>query len=93
MKKFRMLFLIALMVVALSVTFASCDENNSKNNDGSSCSHVSLSDEKVVKDATCEENGLIGGTCEECGAYATHSFSAYGHNIVDGSCTVCGKSE
>ena len=94
MKKLSVFFLIILM--AISFTLASCDgnDNNSSNGSGgNTCSHTSLSGTSVVKDATCTEEGIIGGTCSNCGSYATQSFAAYGHNIVDGTCTVCGEAE
>lgn len=94
MKKLSVFFLIILM--AISFTLVSCDgnDNNSSNGSGgNTCSHTSLSGTSVVKDATCTEEGLIGGTCSSCGSYATQSFNAYGHNTVDGTCTVCGEAE
>ena len=94
MKKLSVFFLIILM--AISFMLVSCDgsDNNSSNGSGgNTCSHTSLSGTSVVKDATCTEAGIIGGTCSNCGSYATRSFAAYGHNIVDGMCTVCGEGE
>ena len=94
MKKLSILFLIILM--AISFTLVSCDDsdNNSSNgSEGNTCSHTSLSEISVVKDATCTEEGLIGGTCSNCGSYVTQSFAANGHNMKDGMCTVCGEAE
>ena len=89
MKKIVVLFLIA----ALSIMLVSCGDGGSGySGDSSTCAH-SLSNPNIVKDATCTKSGLMGGTCSICGTYATESFSAYGHNMVDGICTVCGESE
>ena len=94
MKKISILFLIVLM--AILFTLVSCSSSSSSSgykNDSSTCSHTNLTGATIVKDATCTESGLIGGTCSECGSYATQRFAAYGHNMVDGTCTVCEEAE
>ena len=93
MKKLSILFLIILMVLSFALVSCGDSDKSGGNVDSSTCSHTNLSKTSVVKEATCTEKGIIGGTCNSCGSYATHSFPEAGHNIVDGACTVCGETE
>ena len=90
MKKIKILFLV--MLLAFSFVLVSCDEDGNVKGDSGSCTH-NLTNTQVVKNSTCTESGLLGGTCSKCGTYATESFSPAGHNFVDGTCTVCGEVE
>ena len=69
------------------------DDSSGEDTNSSVCSHTSLTDATIVKEATCTAPGAMGGTCSSCGSYATQSFEAYGHNYVEGFCTICGETE
>ena len=69
------------------------DDSSGGEDNNSVCSHTTLTDATIVKEATCTAPGTMGGTCSSCGSYATQSFDAYGHNFVEGFCTVCGETE
>lgn len=59
------------------------------------CTHTNTTVSGKV-DATCTEPGYTGDTvCADCGATVTEGTAteALGHNYVDGTCTVCGKTE
>ena len=48
----------------------------------------------VSTKATCEDAGVRTYYCTNgCGGRYTASISATGHNMVDGTCTTCGKTE
>ena len=90
----KKLIMLLLVMVVLLLALTSCDGGggNSKA-DSSTCLHENLSNAEAVKDATCTEPGIIGGTCSRCDSYVTKNFPAYGHNFVGGFCTVCGAEE
>lgn len=48
--------------------------------------------EIVTAEPTCTRNGVKTFTCEECGDSYTEEIPSTGHNLVNGVCTVCGKS-
>ena len=59
------------------------------------CTHTNTTVNGKV-DATCTEPGYTGDiVCTDCGATVTEGTAteALGHNYVDGTCTVCGKTE
>ncbi len=59
------------------------------------CGHTHT-EETIPATATCTEDGLGEGTkCSVCGdiLVAQEELQAYGHNYVDGVCTICGEAE
>ncbi len=90
MKKIALLLIIVL--ASLSLVFTSCDDD-SKTTDPATCPHTTTANTKVIKEATCTEEGVLEGTCSDCGATVTKPFNAAGHNMVGGRCTVCGETE
>ena len=85
---------LVLTLLALSCLLTSCDGGNSQSSDagGENCVH-NIPNESIQKEATCTEEGVLGGICSKCYQYVVSSYPSEGHNFVDGICTVCGESE
>ena len=56
--------------------------------DEPACQHPNAT--TVTVDATCTVAGSKTTTCPDCGNEETTVIDALGHNIVDGTCTICG---
>lgn len=90
----RVMLVLVLTLLALSCLLTSCDGGNGQSSGagGEPCVH-SVSNESIQKEATCTEEGILGGICDKCSQYVMSTYPSEGHNFVDGVCTACGESE
>ena len=86
MKKLLVIMVVILLIVTCFMV-VSCNKKGDPN-----CDHTFVQG-KIIKNATCTQDGKVEYVCSKCGATTTRTIPATGHNFVDGICTDCGAHQ
>ena len=83
---------VFLLMLISSVYLGACEFNfvlpTVPNNE---CDHNYV--EQIIKDATCEEEGVVKYFCDICGDTYSSVIEVIEHEYVDNNCIYCGESE
>ena len=82
-----MLALLVCLLLCLPLFLAGCGEQEE-----TPCTHEHISDWRIDKYATCQEQGVRHKECLDCGKILVTESYHGGHQYEDGVCTVCGKA-
>lgn len=90
----KKLFALLLVAVAICVLFAACGGGNDTNDDNANkgeCKHENMQWE-TTKEATCLDAGTKEAGCPDCKRWFTEEIPAAGHQIANGTCSVCHRA-